>query len=148
MNAWWHHTSSMEACCVCSVVLLHLKKKSRLTLTVLDSAPMLFTPETPEVFCGLKQFTHSSIVTGLSRIWVDFHFSVNYPFKSACITIAGEMYKTAAELLASLFSAADAWEYKLKTRALAGPSSAWHFSLPAVWGEHHWLSSFPLQVPL
>ena len=25
------------------------------------SAAMLFTPETPEVFCGLKHFTHPSI---------------------------------------------------------------------------------------
>ena len=41
----------------------------------------LFTPETPKVFCGLKHFTDPSICIVVSRWWVHFHFSVNYPFK-------------------------------------------------------------------
>ena len=37
---------------------LHLKTWSPFTSIVFDLAAMLFTPETPKVFCGLKQFTH------------------------------------------------------------------------------------------
>ena len=40
--------------CFFSAVLLRLKKDSPLTLIVLDSAAIKFTPETPEVFCGFK----------------------------------------------------------------------------------------------
>ena len=54
-----HHTSSMEASDVFYVVLLRLKKRSRATLIVSDSAATLFTPETPEVYCGHKHFTPS-----------------------------------------------------------------------------------------
>ena len=42
--------------CFFSVVLLPLKKDSPLTSLVLDSAQTKFTPETPEVFCGLEHF--------------------------------------------------------------------------------------------
>ena len=38
---------------LCLLVLLRLKKDSPLTSIVLDSARTQFTPETPEVFCGL-----------------------------------------------------------------------------------------------
>ena len=33
----------------------------RITSIVLDLADMLFTPETSEVFCGLKHFAHPTI---------------------------------------------------------------------------------------
>ena len=57
----WLHRSSMEA----------------FTSIVLDLAAMLFTPE---VFCGLKHFTHPSLCIVVGR-WVNFHFWVNYPFR-------------------------------------------------------------------
>ena len=50
-----------------SVVYIHLKEWSPFTSVVLDLAATLLTPETPKVFCGLKHFTHPSIVTVLSR---------------------------------------------------------------------------------
>lgn len=50
-------------------------------------------------------------------------------------------YKTAPEFLVSPCSAADLWQYRRKSRAMAGPSSAWHFSLTAIWAKHYWLSS-------
>ena len=64
-------TSSMEACCVFFCFITYEE--------VIPLAATLFTPKTPEVFCGLKNFTHTSICTLLSR-WVNFHFSMNYPF--------------------------------------------------------------------
>ena len=39
----------------------------------MDSAATLFTPETPEVVCGLQLFTHPSIGIVMSW-WVHFHF--------------------------------------------------------------------------
>ena len=39
----------------------------KVAIIVLDLAAMLFSPETPEVFCGLKHFTHPSIGTGVRR---------------------------------------------------------------------------------
>ena len=36
-------------------------------LNSLDLAAMLFTPETPKVFCGLQHFTHPSIGIVVSR---------------------------------------------------------------------------------
>ena len=39
-------------------------------ITLLDLAAMLFTPETPKVFCGLKQFPHPSIVLAVNKYWV------------------------------------------------------------------------------
>ena len=50
-----------------SVVLLHLKKDSPLTSIVYDSHLTKFTPETPEVFCGLKHFTRPSISIVMRR---------------------------------------------------------------------------------
>ena len=50
-----------------SVVLLRLQKRSQLTSFVFDSAAMLFTPNTAEVSCGLKPFTHPSIGIVVSR---------------------------------------------------------------------------------
>ena len=70
----WHHTSSMEACCVVSVVLLRLNLWSPVSSIVLDSALAKFTPETPEVFCGLKHFTHPPIGIVVSKWWVNFSF--------------------------------------------------------------------------
>ena len=46
---------------LCLLVLLRLKKDSPLTSIVLDSARTQFTPETPEVFCGLTPPTPSSL---------------------------------------------------------------------------------------
>ena len=40
---------------------LSLKNQSLLPSIVLDLAAILFTPETPKVFCGHKHFTHPSI---------------------------------------------------------------------------------------
>ena len=53
-----------------SVVLFHLKKDwvwLFLTSIVLDSAATKSTPETLEVFCELKHFTHSFISIVVSR---------------------------------------------------------------------------------
>ena len=44
-----------------SIVLLCLKLWLLISSIALDCAATLFTPETPKVFCGLKQFTHPSI---------------------------------------------------------------------------------------
>ena len=60
----WHHTSRMEAC---YLVSLRLELWSTVSSVVMDSALILFTPETPEVFCGLKHFTHPSIFLVVSR---------------------------------------------------------------------------------
>ena len=60
---------------------LRLKKGSPVTLIVSYLAAMVFTPETPKGFCGLKHFPHPSISIVVSKYRVNFHFSVNYPFK-------------------------------------------------------------------
>ena len=66
----WHHTSSMEACYVFSVVLFSLKKDSQLTSIVLDSAVTKFNPETPEVFCGLKHCCLAFTCVGLCGYFI------------------------------------------------------------------------------
>ena len=58
----------------------------------LYSALILFTSETPKVFCGLKQFTHPSIGIVVSRYWVNFSFWVNYPFFELCQWTCGRDY--------------------------------------------------------
>ena len=66
-------------CCFC--VLLLLKSRQPFTSIVSDWAATKFTSDTPWVLCGLKHFTHPSIGIVASRWWVNFHLSVNYPFK-------------------------------------------------------------------
>ena len=68
MNTFCMPQGSGWVCAVCLTFLTHLP-------IVLYLSAMLFTPETPEVFCGLKHFTHPSI--GL----------VNYPFKAEIPTL-------------------------------------------------------------
>ena len=50
-----------------SVFFLRLKKSLPVTSIWLDLAVTLFTPETPNVFCGLKHLTHPSIGIGVSK---------------------------------------------------------------------------------
>ena len=50
-----------------SVVFFCLKNQSPVTSVVLDLAATLFTPETPNLFCELKHFTHPYIGIVVSR---------------------------------------------------------------------------------
>ena len=55
----WHHTSNMEAFTLEELITIYFD--------VLHLAATQFTPETLEVFCGLKHFTHPSIGTVVKR---------------------------------------------------------------------------------
>ena len=76
----WNHTSCMAAFSVFFPVgFICLKTWSPVTSVVLDSTATLFTPETPEVFCGLTHFTCPSLGTLIGYIAHDDIYMVTMP---------------------------------------------------------------------
>ena len=57
----------MEAFYVFFCCFFTFEELSPFTSVVLDLAETMFTPETPEVFCGIKHLTHPSIGIVVSR---------------------------------------------------------------------------------
>ena len=90
-----------------SVVLLHLKD-SPLTSIVLDSAATKFTPEIPEVSCGLKQFTHPSI--GIVVRWVNYPFTRPADFLKTILKVLNQSH---LDLIALIYLFAEpCWRWK------------------------------------
>ena len=76
----WHHTNSMEVMLCFFLLFYNVWKCYHQWFNCIGYVPAtLFTPETPKVF-WLKHLTQPSIGKVVSRWWVHFHFSVNYPF--------------------------------------------------------------------